>query len=187
MTPTQHQPRVPGAGDGAHGVLQEADARVEVVVGREQDAADDVGVAVEVLGEAVDDDVSAELDGALKVRRREGVVDREQGADGLASGGDRGDVGDLEQRVGGRLQPDEVGAFGDRGREVGGVEVDEGELVPTGCEHAVEQAPGAAVDVVAADHPGVGWDLLTAQVWHSQLHHRIQDFFQNGAAPHSVP
>ena len=44
------------------------------------EAADHVGVAAEVLRRRVDDDVGAELERLLEVRRREGVVDDEQRA-----------------------------------------------------------------------------------------------------------
>ena len=55
----------------------------------DQRAADDVGVAADVLGGRVHDDVGAERERALQVRRREGVVDDEQRA---------GLVGDLGER-----------------------------------------------------------------------------------------
>ena len=52
-------------------------ARRSAIVGSfvQANAADEVGVAAEVLGRRVDDDVGAELERALQVRRREGVVD----------------------------------------------------------------------------------------------------------------
>ena len=43
----------------------------------DDDAADAVAVAVEVLGRAVDDEVGAELDRTLEARARERVVDDE--------------------------------------------------------------------------------------------------------------
>ena len=50
----------------------------ELGVGRDQRAAHDVGVAAEVLGGRVHDDVGAELERLLQVRRGEGVVDHQQ-------------------------------------------------------------------------------------------------------------
>ena len=65
-----------GGWHGADRVLQERE-RVAQLRGRvdDQRAADDVGVAVQVLRHRVRDDVGAELERALEVRRHERVVD----------------------------------------------------------------------------------------------------------------
>ena len=55
------------------------------------------------------DDVGAERDRLLQVARRERVVDDEERALGVRDLGDAGDVGDAEQRVGRRLDPDQLG------------------------------------------------------------------------------
>ena len=69
-------------------------------------AADDVGVAVQVLGRRVHDQVGAELERALEVRRHEGVVDGEAGRRALRrSRRRRAMSAELEQRVGRRLDP----------------------------------------------------------------------------------
>jgi hypothetical protein len=57
-------------------------------------------------------DVGAERDGLLQVGRGEGVVDDEQRAGVVRHLGERGDVGDAQQRVGGRLDPDDPGRAG---------------------------------------------------------------------------
>ena len=82
---------------------------------RDRDAEDRVRVPAEVLGRRVEHDVGAELERPLEGGRREGVVDDDQRrrlarlrravADGR---GRRRDVGDLEQRVRRRLEPDEA-------------------------------------------------------------------------------
>ena len=67
---------------------------------------DQVGVAAEVLRRRVDDDVGAEVERLLQVRRRERVVDDEDRADGVRRVGGRADVDDVEQRIRRRLDPD---------------------------------------------------------------------------------
>ena len=65
--------------NGADGVLDEAQPLVPARRARgDHDAADDVGVAAEVLGRGVHDEVGAELERALVDRRRERVVDRDE-------------------------------------------------------------------------------------------------------------
>ena len=65
----------------AHRVLQEGEALAQLGVARRSTrAADDVGVAVQVLGRRVHDQVGAQLERPLEVRRHEGVVDGEQHA-----------------------------------------------------------------------------------------------------------
>ena len=83
-----------------------------------------VAVAGEVLGHRVHDDVGAELERSLQQRRREGVVhDREHAA--LAGRRQQGrQVGDLEQRVGRRLEPEQVGAVEGREHRAGVGDVD---------------------------------------------------------------
>ena len=71
------------------------------------EAADHVGVAAEVLGRRVDDEVGSERERLLQVGRGEGVVDDEEGADGVRSVGGAADVDDVQERVRRRLDPDE--------------------------------------------------------------------------------
>ena len=71
----QHQPRVERAQDRARGVLDEPQPLDVLVARRDDDAADAVAVAVEVLRRAVDDQVRAELDRPLHARAGERVVD----------------------------------------------------------------------------------------------------------------
>ena len=99
-----------GDGTRADRVLQERErdraARASL---DDQRAADDVGVAVQVLRHRVRDDVGAELERPLEVRRHERVVDGEQRCRvGLQTCGDRRDVDELQHRVGRRLDPHEL-------------------------------------------------------------------------------
>ena len=103
-------------------------------------------------------DVGAQRQRLLEVGRGEGVVDDEQGAGVVGDRGERLDVADVEQRVGGRLDPDELRLaradrrahrvdVGDRGRAV---------LEPPHPLDLVEEAEGAAVRVVGDDHVVAG-------------------------------
>ena len=64
-------------------------------------AADDVGVAAAVLGGRVHDDVGAQGERLLEVRRGEGVVDDQERGGAVSDACEHGDVSDGQQRVGG--------------------------------------------------------------------------------------
>src|SRR5713101_7953202 len=78
----QNEPAVQRAGNRAEGLLQEQQSLRDRRIARRGEAADDVRVSTEVLGRRVDDDVGAELERSLQVRRRKGVVHDEDRADG---------------------------------------------------------------------------------------------------------
>ena len=125
-----------------------------VEVAHDEGAADDVGVPAAVLRGGVDDDVGAEGQRLLEVRRGEGVVDDEQRAGLVGDRGERLDVADVEQRVGGRLDPHQPGRTRpDRGPHR--VEVGHRRravLEAPALLDLVEQPEGAAVRVVGDDH-----------------------------------
>jgi hypothetical protein len=58
----------------------------------------------------VQHEIGAEIEGPLENRRREGVVDQTESAVAMGDFRRRSDVGDAEQRVGRRLDPDKPGA-----------------------------------------------------------------------------
>src|SRR5215469_3761110 len=64
-------------------------------------------MAAEVLSRRMDNNVGAEREGLLQIRRGERVVDREQRAALTSDLRERGDIGDGQQRVGGCLDPDQ--------------------------------------------------------------------------------
>ena len=76
--PAMNEEAVKRPGHGTHGVLDEAQALIELAPAGHDHAADDVGVAAEVLGRGVHDDVRAELQRALVGGSGERVVDRHQ-------------------------------------------------------------------------------------------------------------
>src|SRR6185503_18609291 len=78
-------------------------------VARDDRAADDVAVAVEVFRGRVDDDIGAELDRSLEGGREEGVVDDDDRRLGvMRCGGEATDVGDAEQWIARRLDPEQA-------------------------------------------------------------------------------
>ena len=99
--PRQGEEAVERALHRADRVLQERDLLGEFgVVADHEHAADHVRMAVEVFRRRMHDQVGAVFEQALQRRRGEGVVDRDQQAALLRDSRDRGDVDDLQQRVG---------------------------------------------------------------------------------------
>jgi len=76
---------------------------------------------------------------------------------GVGHLGQSGDVGHPQQGVAGRLQPDHAG-FGAQGSgHLPGVRgLHEGESQAVAAQHFVEQAKGAAVDIIPGDHMVAG-------------------------------
>ena len=100
------------------GLVQALEARL-VLGPRELAAVDDraadaVAVAAEVLGQRMHDDVGAVLERAAQVRRGHGVVDDQRHAVACAICGQRGDIGDVAQRVADRLAEHRLGSLVDQ-------------------------------------------------------------------------
>ena len=162
----QGEKAVERSGNRTYGVMQEsqlfAQAGVTLVSTDDGDAANDIGVTVDVLGCRVHNDVETEFQWSLCPRRRKGVVRHRDDAVLAAKGGERFQVGELEQGVGRRFDHDHAGfrpyRRGDR-LKVGQVDIAEGE---PGAAHtyAVHEAEGSAIEIVAGDHMGARIDQL---------------------------
>ncbi len=154
LRPAQHQPGVERAGHRADRVLVEGDPLGDVEVAHDQRPADDVGVAAGVLGGGVHHHVGAEGERLLQVGRGEGVVDDEQRARVVGHRGQRRDVADVEQRVGGRLEPHQLGLPGPHGgrHRLDVVDRRRRVLDPPRLLDLVEEPEGAAVGVVRQHH-----------------------------------
>ena len=85
-----------------------------LVAADDRDAADHVGVAVQILGGRVHDDVEAQFERTLHERAGEGVVGHRDQAVLARDLRQRGQVGQLEQRVARRLDPQHLGLGPDR-------------------------------------------------------------------------
>ena len=81
---------------------------VDVILRAEHRAAETAALAVDVLGRRIDDDVGAVLQRPLQQRRREHVVDDDDGADLLGDLADGGDVDQLQRRIGRRLEEEQL-------------------------------------------------------------------------------
>ena len=145
--------------DRTRAELQELHLRRELLVREHDGSADDVGVSAEVLRGRVHDDVGAERQRLLQVRRRERVVDDHQRARLVPEGRERGDVGDLHERVRRRLDPQHRGGRGPlqcRADLVEVAHVDDDELDAPRHVQPAHQAVGAAVHVVAHHDTATG-------------------------------
>ena len=105
----QHEVAVERRRHRAHRVLQEPHLVGPLGVVERDEPADDVGVAAEVLRRRVHDDVGAERERLLQVRRRERVVDDDARVALVRELRDRLDVDDRQHRVGRRLDPHQPG------------------------------------------------------------------------------
>ena len=108
----QREEAVERAADRADGVLQEPDLLGELRVRRHRDAADHVGVAVQILGRRVHDDVGAELERPLHPRARERVVDDREDAALARELRHLRDIDQPQRRIGRRLDPDHAASCG---------------------------------------------------------------------------
>lgn len=142
------EPAVKRARNGSDGVLEEFETVVERVGIVGCDAHEDVGVAVDVFGDGVDDNVGAVGEGVLDIWGHEGVVDDDEDAVLVGDVGDGADVDEREGRVGRGFDPDEFGPVGLD--HAGDVEFDggrKGDLDAVGRGDFGEVAMSAAVDV----------------------------------------
>jgi hypothetical protein len=116
---------------------------------RDDRAADDVAVAVDVFRRRMHHEVGAEVDRLLQRGRQEGVVDHRARADVVRRFDREAQVGDAQQRVGWGFDPDqrriarECGGERTRIRQIG-----EHEFEVALLRERVEQAPAAAIRVV---------------------------------------
>jgi len=148
-------------------------------------AANDVAVPVDILRRRVDDDVGAMLDRPLKRRRQEGIVDGDHGAGGPSCGGNSSEVGDTQERVGRRLDPQQRRLARDCGAEGRGV----GKIATIELERAFgrergEQSPAAAIAIVRDEQAVAG---LQDRVQHNRdcrhsrrRHNRARAAFEIG-------
>ncbi|KAG1532866.1 hypothetical protein G6F50_016067 [Rhizopus delemar] len=96
------------------GFVQALEARLvcgpRELAGVDDGAAQAGAVAAQVFGQRLHHDVRAVLDPAQQVRRRYGVVHDQRQAVAVGHLGQRGDVGDVAQRVADRFREDGLGA-----------------------------------------------------------------------------
>ena len=105
----QHQPGLVRVHGAAQVEVHLAQAGQHCRILGDDDAGHHVGVAVDELGHAVQHDVRTQLQRVLQERRGEGVVDDHQRAVLVGDRGAGREVGQLQGRVGRRLEVDQLG------------------------------------------------------------------------------
>lgn len=106
---TMGQPGIEGGGDSANGVLEEAETFLELGGVEGGNTHYHVAVAIDVLCDAVDDDVGAEVERVLDVGGQEGVVDNDKDAMAVGHRDNGTDVDETQRGVAGGLDPDQTG------------------------------------------------------------------------------
>ena len=143
---------VEGGEDGAEGVLEELEALGQRRVGGGDESGEEIGVAAEEFGGAVDRHVDAEIEGALQQRGHEGVVEEGREAPFLGEGGDGAQIDDLEEGIGRRFEEDRLGLGADGGGDGGEIGlIDEGGADAVLGKDLGKVAPRAAVEIVGGD------------------------------------
>ncbi len=104
----QREKAVERAADAADRVLQEPDLVGQLFGRGDRDAADHVGVAVQILRRRVHDDVGAELERPLHPRARERVVDDREDPALAREFRDVRDVDEPQRRIRRRFDPDQL-------------------------------------------------------------------------------
>ena len=118
-------PSVERADAGAHVFDDELADDIEQVLGTHDGTAEGIAVAVDVLGDAVHDEVGTQRQRALGGEARPGAVDRQESAMGVGQGCDGSDVADARGGIARRFDVDEFGLGRDGrpdGIEIGGVD-----------------------------------------------------------------
>src|SRR5262249_9079342 len=125
-------------------------------------AADHVRMAVQIFGGRVHDDVETALERPLEVGAGEGVVGDRKQATPAGEGCPRLEGDDAQERVGWRFHPEHACRWPDGGRDGGEVgEIDESRIEPgRTAPHPIDQAEGAAVEVVSRDDMGARVEKL---------------------------
>jgi hypothetical protein len=95
---------------------------MEILIVTDSNTHNNITVSVKVLGDGVNDDISAVLEGLLEVGGHKGVVDNNDKVVLVSNLGQNLNIGDSQQGIGGSLEPEHLGLSGlDRVAEVLGV------------------------------------------------------------------
>ncbi len=152
LDPAQHEEAVLRPRAGAHGILQKTDFLRKLGILHDDRPADNVRVAVDVLGGRMHHNVHAQLERPLKVRREERVVADGKSAVFVCQVRDRTKVHQVHQWICGGFDPDGFRPLGQRGaqfRRVAQIDVVRPDLF--GPKDGLEQTVRAAIEVVVHD------------------------------------
>lgn len=157
------QPGFVGAEVGA-GLFEKIPEGGAELVSGDDDAAQDIAVAADILGGAVNDDVGSVGKGPEEHGGGEGVVDEQTGVVGAAELGKAGDVYDFEEWIGDGLDDEDDGRLFNEhaldGIKVGGV--DEEALCAILGPEAVDEGVGGAVAVLGGGDGYAGPDAASS-------------------------
>lgn len=117
-------------------------------------------MAIDVLCDGVNDDISTVVEWILHVGREEGVVDDYEDAAGVGSGSNRADVDEAQSGVGRGLDPDELGGIGNVLANVDLNLGGEGDLDAVSFCDLCEVPVGAAIDIRDGDDMGARGQAL---------------------------
>lgn len=144
---------VESSGSSSNGLGSEEELVSEGLVVGGEGAHNDVRVTSDVFSDGVDTDVRAQKEGALEIRRGEGVIGGSDNSLALGNLADGFDVANLESGVGGSFDPDKLGVGLDGLFNVFDVgHINKGVFntvsLLTDLSHI---SLGASVDIIAAD------------------------------------
>jgi len=159
---SEGDPGVEGGEASSHGLQDEEESVVKVLVVHNHASGNNVGVTTDVLGDGVGDDISTEVEGVLVDGGEEGVVDNEEDASSLEGVSNLSNVVDFEGGVGGGLEPDNLGVGSDFLLEVLDVEeASEGHLdVGVLGQDFSQVSLGTTVHIVDAEDVVTGLEEL---------------------------
>jgi len=144
---------VKGRGNSSDRVLQEGELGEDLLIRGDSNTHDNIRVSVNVLGDRVDNDISAERERVLEVGAHEGVVDDQLGVVLVGNVSNGLDINEAQRGVGGGLDPDELGVGADDSGDIGGIsKVNKGNLDSEGRGDLGEVTVGASIDVVDRDN-----------------------------------
>lgn len=107
------EPGVESGGDSTNGVLEEAQAGLELVAVEGSNTHNYITVAIDVLGDTVDDDIGTEVERVLDVGGEESVVDNDEDTMLVGLSNDGSDIDEAQCRVARSLNPDQASIGGD--------------------------------------------------------------------------
>ena len=122
-----------------------------LVVADDGRAEEQVGVPAHGFGRAVNDDVGPEAERTLQQRGRERVVDHAQDAPLAREAAQAGEVGDAEQRVRRRFEPEHVGSVTCGDHRLGVGDVDPPHLRPAELLQVAQAVPDVHVGDLGRD------------------------------------
>ena len=157
---TVSEPAVKGRWDSTNGVLEECKAGLHGLRVEGSDTHNDIGVAVDVLGDGVNDNVGTVIKRVLHVWGKESVVDDNHNAVLVSLLGDGANVNETESWVGWSLDPDELGILCDMLANVDLNLWSEGHVDAVCLSDLSEVSVGSAVDVGDGDNVGASSQRL---------------------------